>query len=279
MSTLLTPPHRWRLGDAGTVFLADLRATVLADRTGRHGPLPPLLVSMTLVTGLVDAFSYLTLGHVFVANMTGNVVFLGFALAGAPGFSITASLAAVAAFAVGALLGGWLGRRHRDHRGRLHSTAAAAQAAFLAVAVILAVVGGSPPAAGYRYTLIAALGICMGIQNAAARTLAIPDLTTTVLTLTITGIAADSALAGGSGSKAGRRLVSIVTMLVGALIGAVLIRHAQAYDPLAIALATIITGAVVSRLLGRSDPPWVRTTPPPSPVPSPTTSTGGTDER
>jgi uncharacterized membrane protein YoaK (UPF0700 family) len=186
------------------------------------------------------------------------VVFLGFALAGAPGFSITASLTAVAFFAVGALLGGRLGSRHRAHRARLHSSAAAAQAAFLAAAVILAVVGGSTLAAGYRYTLIAALGICMGIQNAAARTIAVPDLTTTVLTLTITGIAADSPLAGRAGSKAGRRLVPVVAMLVGALLGAALIRHAQAYDPLAIALATIAAGAATSYLLGRSDPAWVR---------------------
>ena len=100
-------------------FLADARDTVIPGRTGRHGPLPSLLISMTLVTGLVDAFSYLVLGHVFVANMTGNVVFLGFALAGAPGFSITASLTAVAAFAAGALLGGRLGSRYRGHRARL----------------------------------------------------------------------------------------------------------------------------------------------------------------
>ena len=53
----------------------------------RFGPLPPLFIAMTLVTGLVDAFSYLVLGHVFVANMTGNLVFLGFAVAGAHGFS------------------------------------------------------------------------------------------------------------------------------------------------------------------------------------------------
>ena len=112
-----------------TAFLADARDVVVPRRACRHGPLPPLLVSMTLVTGLVDAFSYLVLGHVFVANMTGNVVFLGFALAGAPGFSITASLAAVASFAAGALLGGRLGvavprppcpaallRRHRPGR-------------------------------------------------------------------------------------------------------------------------------------------------------------------
>src|SRR6202050_2046778 len=221
-----------------TAFLTGIRETIAPGRNSRHGPLPPVLISMTLVTGLVDAFSYLVLGHVFVANMTGNVVFLGFALAGAPGFSITASLAAVAAFAVGALLGGRLGHRHRSHRGRLHSTAAAAQAAFLAAGVILAIAGGSAPVAGYRYTLIAALGICMGIQNAAARTIAIPALTTTVLTLTITGIAADSALAGGSGSKAGRRLVPVVTMLVGGLLGAVLIRQAQGYGALGIALVS-----------------------------------------
>jgi uncharacterized membrane protein YoaK (UPF0700 family) len=241
-----------------TGFLGDIRDTVLPGRDGRHGPLPPLLVSMTLVTGLVDAFSYLVLGHVFVANMTGNVVFLGFALAGTPGFSIAASLTAMAAFAAGALLGGRLGARHRGHRGRLHSTAAAVQAAFLAAAVILAVASGGAPAAGYRYTLIAALGICMGIQNASARTIAVPDLTTTVLTLTITGIAADSALAGGTGSRAGRRLVPVVTMLAGGLIGAALVRHAHAYDSLAIALATIAVGAAVSHLAGRSDPAWTR---------------------
>jgi hypothetical protein len=54
----------------------------------------------------------------------------------------------------------------------------------------------------------------MGAQNATARRPAVLDLTTTVLTLTITGIAADSALVGGSGAKAGRRLVSVMAMLV-----------------------------------------------------------------
>jgi uncharacterized membrane protein YoaK (UPF0700 family) len=75
-----------------------------ADRS--HGPLPALLVCLTVVTGLVDAFSYLRLGHVFVANMTGNVVFLGFALAGVGEISVVASLLAVLAFALGATVGG-----------------------------------------------------------------------------------------------------------------------------------------------------------------------------
>jgi uncharacterized membrane protein YoaK (UPF0700 family) len=253
MSTAQPSPDRHPVA----AFLTDIRDMV-APGSVRHGPLPPLLISMTLVTGLVDAFSYLVLGHVFVANMTGNIVLLGFALAGAPGFSITASLAALAAFALGALLGGRIGTRHNDHRARLHSFAAATQASFIAIAVILAIAGGGVPAAGYRYTLIASLGIAMGLQNASARAIAVPDLTTTVLTLTITGIAADSKLAGGSGSKLGRRVVPVVTMLVGALIGAVLIRHAQSYDPLIIALVTIVTGAAASRQLGQSDPDWVR---------------------
>jgi uncharacterized membrane protein YoaK (UPF0700 family) len=132
-----------------------------------------------------------------------------------------------------------------------------AQAFFLAASVILAA-AGAPVTAGYRYALIAVLGISMGIQNASARKLAVPDLTTTVLTLTITGIAADSALAGGSGSKAGRRLLSIVTMLAGAFLGAALIRHTQVFYPLLIATAVIILGAAVTFTLGKQDPAWVR---------------------
>src|SRR6201986_1680804 len=165
-----------RCGDPGcmsTPILADIRDTFRPDRTSRHGPLPPLLVSMTLVPGLVDAFSYLVLGHVFVANMTGNVVFLGFALAGAPGFSIAASLVAMVAFADGALLGGRIGTRHRDHRARLHSPAALAPAVFLAAGVVLAIPGGGHPPPGYRYALIAVLGLSMGIHNESARTLAV----------------------------------------------------------------------------------------------------------
>jgi uncharacterized membrane protein YoaK (UPF0700 family) len=240
-----------------TTFLAGVRDTIVPGRQGRHGPLPPLLVSMTLVTGLVDAFSYLVLGHVFVANMTGNIVLLGFALAGAPGFSIAASATALAAFFAGALIGGRIGSRHSAHRARLHSSAGAIQALFLAASVILAALSGSPVAAGYRYALIVALATAMGIQNAAARKIAVPDLTTTVLTLTITGIAADSALAGGPGSRAGGRLIPVVTMLAGALAGAVLVRHAPVWYPLAIALVTIVAGAITTRILGKSDPAWV----------------------
>jgi uncharacterized membrane protein YoaK (UPF0700 family) len=252
-----------------TAFLADIRSTFIADPHGRHGPLPPVLLSMTVVTGLVDSFSYLTLGHVFVANVTGNIVFLGFALAGAPGFSIGASLTAVVAFATGALVGGRLGARHSDHRGRLHSSAATIQAVFLAAAVVLAAASSSPVTSAFRYPLIAILAVSMGIQNAAARKLAVPDLTTTVLTLTITGIAADSTLAGGAGSRAGRRLTAVAAMLVGALVGAALVLHTSIYYPLLIALVAILAGAIATRQLGKPGSAWIKGGPEPSGSPTP----------
>ena len=89
--------------------------------------------------------------------------------------------------------------------------------------MVLAVIAASPLPAGFRYSLIVVLAASMGVQNATARRLAVPDLTTTVLTLTITGIAADSGLVSGSGAKSGPPLVSVVAMLVGALIGALFV--------------------------------------------------------
>ena len=105
---------------------------------------------------------------------------------------------------------------------------------------MLAVVSGIPIAAGYRYALLAVLGLSMGIQNATARKLGVPDMTTTVLTLTITGIAADSALAGGQGSRAGRRLVAVGAMLAGAGVGAVLVLHVNVAYALVLALLQVI---------------------------------------
>ena len=112
--------------------------------TGDHGPLPVLLLMLSVVTGLVDAVSYLALGHVFVANMTGNIVLLGFALAGAPGLSVPASLAALAAFLLGALAGGRIGMRLHDHRGRHLRAATACAAPLLLIAFLVAVLVGQP---------------------------------------------------------------------------------------------------------------------------------------
>jgi len=121
-----------------TTFLTEARETVAPRRGGKDGLLPPLLVALTVVTGLVDAFSYLVLGHVFVANQTGNVVFFAFALAGVGGFSATASVTAIGCFALGALVAGRLGRSLAGRRGLLLGVTAGIQAVLVAEAVTMA---------------------------------------------------------------------------------------------------------------------------------------------
>src|SRR5919201_855835 len=143
-----------------------------------HGPLPLLLLGLTVVTGVVDAVSILALGRVFVANMTGNVVFVGFALAGASGFSLAASLSALGGFLVGAAIGG-----------------------------------------------------------RAVRGLQVFDLTTTVLTMTLTGIAADTRQ--GDRFAVIRRLAAVGTMLGGAVVGAVLVLEVSKVAALGLATAIL----------------------------------------
>jgi uncharacterized membrane protein YoaK (UPF0700 family) len=116
------------------------------------------------VTGLVDAFSYLRLGHVFVANMTGNVVFLGFGLADVGEISIVASLLAVLAFAVGATVGGRWAAGRALHRGHLLAAATSVQAAVVLVACVIASIAGVGGSAA-RLTLIGLLALAMAAKT------------------------------------------------------------------------------------------------------------------
>jgi uncharacterized membrane protein YoaK (UPF0700 family) len=238
-----------------SAFLADARHTVAPSRDARDGVLPPLLVALTVVTGLVDSFSYLVLGHVFVANMTGNVVFFAFALAGVGGFSAPASIAAIGCFAAGALVTGRLGRSLAGRRELLLGVTAGIEAVIVAETVTMAALTARPIPAGLRYALIVSLSLAMGAQNATARKLAVPDLTTTVLTLTITGIAADSPLAGATGAHAARRLISVAAMFVGALAGALLVLRVHIVYPLVIALIILTVVAVLATVRPRRPSP------------------------
>ena len=191
------------------------------------------------MTGLVDSFSYLVLGHVFVANVTGNVVFLAFALAGASGFSITASVAgwAPSGVRIGAVCWrlsppsrqswSWLGGGRRERRRS-------------------GIRGG--PLRPHRAAR-------PGLGRDAG--LAVPDLTTTVLTLTITGIFADGRLAGGSASKIGRRLLSVLAMFLGALAGALLVLRTDAALAIAAASIVLVVVALAAALQFRTDRPWI----------------------
>ena len=227
----------------------------------RHGPLVPMMVLLTVVTGVVDATSYLKLGHVFVANMTGNVVFLGFALAGAHGLSASASLIALGSFLVGASAGGRLGARYPDQRGHMLRAGSVAQAILLAVALLVALSVSKPLRTPESYMLLVPMALAMGVQNAVAQQLAVPELTTTVLTRTITGIASELGLAGragGIGPMFARRLIAVTAMLLGALVGGLLVLHVSVAAALALAATLALAVALVVHVLARVDAPWIR---------------------
>src|SRR3989442_503033 len=134
-------------------------AATLLWHDERHGPLPTLLLAFTMLTGLVDAISYLTLGHVFVANMTGNVVFLGFAIAGSTELSIPASLGAIGAFLGGALAGGRLASRAGDHRGRLVAIATYIEIALVGAALAVSLAAPRADDDIVRYSFIVLLAL------------------------------------------------------------------------------------------------------------------------
>ncbi|MEK7343662.1 MAG: YoaK family protein [Pseudomonadota bacterium] len=218
----------------------------MADAQAPASPLPWLLLLLSFVTGLVDAASVLGLGKVFTANMTGNIVFLGFGVVGTPGFAIWPFLVAIAAFLIGALPAGYTGRRLSARPLRRWLTIAAlVEAALLwAAAGVAAWTGSVAPQGSALYAIIALTAVAMGFRNATIRQLKVPDLTTTVLTLTITGIAADSRLAGGTGANLARRIGSVLTIFLGAAAGATMLMRYGLAAPLALAGALVLLGTL-----------------------------------
>ena len=222
------------------------------------GPLPIFLVGLTILTGMVDALSVLRLGEVFVANMTGNIVFLGFDVAGVAGFSASVHLTALAAFILGAAVGGRLGAAFGHHRGRLIAVVAAAKCGFASTAVCISLLMAQPDAPGLRYALIGLLATSMGLQNAAVRHLRTPDLTTTVLTGTITALASDLAVAGGNAGQLIRRVLSALLLFIGAATGAIILKLAGITALLLVNLVLVACIAAGAFRLWSSQEPWTR---------------------
>jgi uncharacterized membrane protein YoaK (UPF0700 family) len=207
-------------------------------------PLIASLLLLTLVTGVVDAASVLGLSHVFTANMTGNVVFLAFALGGQGTTSVTGSLVAFGSFAIGALVGGRIMKAATQRAVKL---AFALELLALLIAAVLAFAAVE----GTTLAIVGLLAFAMGLRNAVVRKLAIPDMTTTVLTLTVTGLAADSSLARGTNPRWLRRVLSVVAMLVGAALGAMILPLGIAW---VIGLAAALEAIAVAVLLATGIP-------------------------
>lgn len=178
------------------------------------------LLLLTFATGLVDAVSVLVLGHVFVANMTGNVIFLGFWFVPHPGVDLTAALVAFLSFVVGTVVGGRLSRHLEPYpRGWLTTTLGFEVVALLVLS-ILAGLGVLDYHDDSKLVLIAGLAVVFGIQNATARLFGIQELSTTVLTQTIVSIGFHSRIAGGTAEREKLRYGVVLTMCGGAVVGA-----------------------------------------------------------
>lgn len=210
-------------------------------------PLPGLLLLLSVTTGLIDAVSVLGLAKTFSANMTGNIVFLGFGLARTPGFSVQPNLCAIVTFIVGALIAGRAGQLYGRRPLRYWLTLAALfETVLLWIAAVIALFYDPANLAPWwgLFAIIGLTACAMGFRNATVRQLKVPDLTTTVLTLTITGIAADSRLAGGASPNLARRLGAVSSILLGAFLGALMVIRFGLAPPLFLSGALVLFGTI-----------------------------------
>jgi uncharacterized membrane protein YoaK (UPF0700 family) len=208
----------------------------------RH-PLTRALLALTFTTGLVDAVSYLGLGRVFTANMTGNVVLLGFGVAGSGGLPVIGPLVSLAAFLLGSNAGGVLVQRMSRHTS-LMASALSVEVGLITVAAVFAGATHLSPNSVLGDLVISLMALAMGVRNAVVQSLGVPDLTTTVLTQLLSRFAAQSPLAGASGKGSVRRLAAVVAMFAGALAGALLLKASLAFT-LAVAAALALLTALL----------------------------------
>jgi uncharacterized membrane protein YoaK (UPF0700 family) len=217
-------------------------------------PLARGLLVLTFTTGLVDAVSYLGLGHVFAANMTGNIVLLAFGVAGTGGLPVVSPLVSLAAFLVGAAAGGLLASMLADRHTSHVAGSLAIEVALIAGAAVLAAAVDIRPNEFSGDVVIALLALAMGVRNATVRRLAVPDLTTTVLTLTLTGLAAESPFARGTGKGSARRIAAVLAMFTGALAGALLLKTSLVLPLIAAAALALATWLVYVPAVRRGTP-------------------------
>ncbi|MFI8420932.1 YoaK family protein [Streptomyces sp. NPDC085479] len=225
-------------------------------------PLPRALVALTAVTGIVDAVAFLGLGQIFTAFMTGNILFLGFALAGGEGLAPLGSLTALAAFFTGAVAGSRLGAAWQTRPRRWVLGSAVVAATLLVIGALCAI--GLPSATGgpspRHYAVIASTALAMGVRSATMWRLG-SVLNTTLVTGTLVTLIRYSSLGGGTGApNQGYRVAGLVAVLTGAAIGTLLLR-------VGITAALLVAAAGVLAAMGgyglRHAP---RQVPPPAPA-------------
>jgi len=222
------------MSDAGTV--TDPAGAGRRDR---------LLLTLTFAAGSVDALSYLGLSRVFTANMTGNAVLLGLAISQTQELQVAHSSAAIVGFVLGVILGARLvgSGRERIIWSRRISAAVGVECALLLVFALGWWLSGPSAAGAGLAGLIVLAGLAMGIQSAIARRLAVPGVSTTFVTGTITALLTElTAVSGATGDR--RRMAAAISALVaGAVVGGLAqayARPAAAFVPVVVVVAAVL---------------------------------------
>lgn len=181
-----------------------------------------MMMALTFVTGALDAVGYLGMDRIFTGNMTGNIVILGMASVGGHGLPTVGPASALAAFMTGAAISGAVLRRSsKAWNVQVSILLAIGTVILIACAVVLLTSGAHPE--WLRVTIASAIALQMGSQALIARFLAVKDMTTVVVTSTLTSLAGES-LFGPGNRLMNRRFWAIAMLFAGAVSGAALMR-------------------------------------------------------
>jgi uncharacterized membrane protein YoaK (UPF0700 family) len=209
------------------------------------------LLLLTFATGLADSLSILVLGHVFVANMTGNVIFLGFWLAPRTSIDLTAVAVALPTFVTTTILSGRLSRHFGIRTRSWITTVLATEIVLLVTLSILAGAGVLHYHDNTKLIIIGFLAVTFGLQHSSARQFGIQELSTTVLTSTIVSLGIDSRLSGGTGERQKLRFTVVFTMCAGAFLGATMSRFVIA--PVFALTAAVVTVSLLIFRFGATE--------------------------
>jgi uncharacterized membrane protein YoaK (UPF0700 family) len=222
------------------------------------GPLAGMLIVLTAASGLIDATTLLRLGHVFGAAMTGNLLFIGVALAGAPGFVATNSLTALGAFVLGSFVARVVVDRSPSERGRLLRNAAGIQLASLTISTTIVAVAGNTPGPAVRYPVLALISAAMGMQLACVREIGVQEITTTVLTTTLSTFIVDLRPSNWRATPGQLRVLAILVEVAGALVGALFILNVATWTSLCLAAVIVASVVAFAHVGSRNKPVWSR---------------------
>lgn len=205
------------------------------------------MLALTFSTGVADAAGYLALDQVFTGNMTGNVVILGMAIGQADDLPVAGPSLALVAFLAGAAIGGRVLRTAATGWTGRVTALLVVVAGIMAVCVVVDLAWPVRSTSPAGLMIAGMLACALGIQAATARRVAVVDVTTVVVTSTLTSWASESRLAGGRGQAWPRRFLAVAVLILGALVGALLLRLGLAAC-IALSVLVVVIAAVVGHI-------------------------------